>query len=88
VTPLLDLKSAAAVLGVSPDTLRHWCYAGKCPHRKIGGRIRFTEQDLAEYVESCAVGVRGVPEPRVIAGGIKPLKYYLELGRSNGVKVG
>ena len=33
--------------------------------------IRFTEDDLAEYVESCAVSVRGVPEPKVKTGPLK-----------------
>lgn len=79
--PLLDLKSAAAVLGISSCTLRRAVSAGKVPHRRIGGQIRFTEEDIAEYVESCAVGVRGVPEPKVIAGGIKPLAHYLSLAR-------
>jgi excisionase family DNA binding protein len=85
VTPLLDLKSAAAVLGISPDTLRHWCYAGKCPHRKIGGKIRFTEEDIAEYIEGSRIGVRGVPEPRVARIG--PLKW-VTLRQAQGGDVG
>ena len=74
MTPLQDLKSAAAMLGISPCTLRRAVRAGKVPHRRLGGMIRFTEDDLAEYVESCRIGVRGVPEPRVKMG---PLKWVV-----------
>jgi excisionase family DNA binding protein len=82
VSPLLDLPAAAAILGVSACTLRRAVSAGKVPHRRIGGVIRFTEEDIRQYVESCAVGVRGVPEPaKVISGGVKPLAHYLSLAR-------
>lgn len=69
--PLLDLKSAAAVLGISPCTLGRAVRAGRIAHRRIGGAIRFTEDDIAEYVERCAVGVRGVSEPKVKMGNLK-----------------
>ena len=74
MTPLLDLKSAAAVLGISPCTLRRAVRAGKVPHRRVGGVIRFTEDDLAEYIEASRVGFRGVPEPRVKMGPLKWVK--------------
>ena len=74
MTALLDLRSAAVILGLSVCTLRRAVRAGKVPHRRLGGSIRFTEDDLAEYVESCRIGVRGVPEPRVKAG---PLKWVV-----------
>ena len=69
--PLLDLRSAAAILDLSVCTLRRAVRAGRVPHRRVGGVIRFTEDDLAEYVESCRIGVRGVPEPRVKIGKLK-----------------
>ena len=74
MTPLLDLPTAAKILGLSVCTLRRAVRAGKVPHRRLGGMIRFTEEDIAEYVESCRIGVRGVPEPKAKMG---PLKWVV-----------
>ena len=71
MSPLHDLPAAAKILGLSVCTLRRAVRVGKVPHRRLGGVIRFTEDDLAEYVEACRIGVRGVPEPRVKMGPLK-----------------
>lgn len=50
----LDYAGAAEVLGISPRTLRNWVSLGRrgkrppVPHRKIGGAVRFTPQDLRD----------------------------------------
>ena len=74
MSPLHDLPTAAKILGVSSCTLRRAVKAGKVPHRRVGGVIRFTEDDLVDYIEACRIGVRGVPEPRVKVG---PLKWVV-----------
>lgn len=63
MTPLLHLTAAASLLSISVRTLRAHVSAGRVAHRRIGGAIRFTESDLAEFVEACRVDVKG-PEIR------------------------
>jgi excisionase family DNA binding protein len=38
---LVDLKAAAAHLGVSTRTLRRWVDAGRVPFRRVGRTLRF-----------------------------------------------
>jgi excisionase family DNA binding protein len=47
----LDLRGAAARLGVSPHTLRSWAvYQHKLPFLRLGGRaIRFKTSDLDAF---------------------------------------
>jgi excisionase family DNA binding protein len=48
---LLSVPEAASLLGVRPQTLYLWVSKKRIPHRKIGRLVRFTEADLAEFVE-------------------------------------
>lgn len=49
---LLSPKDAAAVLRVSPETLRRWAASGKIRHVALpSGRVRFRREDLAEVLE-------------------------------------
>ncbi len=66
MTPLLTLPAAAALLSLSPATLRRWCSTGRVAHRKVGGAIRFTEQDVEAIVRESYRGVREEREPRAI----------------------
>jgi excisionase family DNA binding protein len=52
VTPLLTIADAAAILRISPDSVRRHAKAGKIPARKQGRRFFFTESDLAAYLEA------------------------------------
>ena len=50
---LLTVADVAERLGVSKQTVYNWVYAFHLPHRRLGpsGRtIRFTEEDLEEYL--------------------------------------
>lgn len=49
--PLLTIPEAAALLGVKPQTLYLWVSLHRIPCRKIGRLVRFTEEDLEEFVE-------------------------------------
>lgn len=56
---ILDERKAASKLGVSPDTLRRERMRGNISYTKIGGRIRYLEQYLMDYLEGntrCAKG--------------------------------
>jgi len=77
VTPLrlpylMSEQQAAGALGVSVDTLQRLRKRRAIRHRRIGGRIRYTEADLALYiadqtVEPCATADTG-PERSEASG--------------------
>ncbi|GLV24172.1 helix-turn-helix domain-containing protein [Sphingobium sp. TomTYG45] len=56
---ILTERQAAAKLGVSPDTLRRERARGNISFTKIGGRVRYLERHLIDYIEgntTCATG--------------------------------
>lgn len=53
---MLDKKQAAARLGVTVHTL-DGALKGKIPRYKIGGSIRFKEEDVDAYIDSCRIEV-------------------------------
>jgi excisionase family DNA binding protein len=63
----LSVKQAAESLGLNETSVYRLCQAKKIPHRRIGaggGRIVFTPEDLAAYLESCRVPIgEATPEP-------------------------
>ena len=44
--PLLQAKEVAEMLGISVATVHNWTKAGKIPHLKIGGVIRYVYEDV------------------------------------------
>jgi excisionase family DNA binding protein len=57
---LLSVKDAAAALGLSKETVYRLIYEGRIAHRRTGGRIRFIESDLVEFVEAQKVAAAQV----------------------------
>jgi hypothetical protein len=56
----LSEEKTAKILGVKPETLATWRWAGKGPKfRKTGRRVEYTIRHIKEYQHSC---VRS-PEP-------------------------
>jgi excisionase family DNA binding protein len=52
---MLKEQEAADRLGLSVKTLRQWRWAGKGPRfKKFGSAVRYSEADLAAYIESAA----------------------------------
>ena len=50
---LTDIE-AAEFLRIQAGTLRNWRVAGKGPaYYKVGGRVRYSEADLREFIEGC-----------------------------------
>jgi excisionase family DNA binding protein len=58
MTPLLSIRDAAKLLGISESTMRSHVSCRRIAHRRIGGAIRFTEQDIQSFVEESKVDVR------------------------------
>lgn len=53
---LLTEKEAADSLGVSIDTIQRMRKRGDIAFRKIGGRFKYTAEDLREYIDNQRVG--------------------------------
>ena len=52
----LDSRQAAEQLGVAPYTIKEWRRKGVGPaYTKIGGRIYYTPQQLADYITAQTV---------------------------------
>jgi excisionase family DNA binding protein len=49
---LLTARQVAELLGFSMATIIRWWERGEIPGYRIGGRIRFREDELAEWLES------------------------------------
>jgi excisionase family DNA binding protein len=49
--PLLDIKTAARLLGVAPSTLYDWCAHRQIPYLKVGRRTLFDPEELQRWLE-------------------------------------
>lgn len=49
---LLDVRTAATRLSISPFTLRAWVRSGRVPHVRLGRLIMFEPQDLNQWIAS------------------------------------
>jgi molybdopterin-binding protein len=65
--PTFRIREAAALLGVSDDTLRRWADAGRIDARTEGGRLVVSGADLARLAEEMAAGAERPPARRVVA---------------------
>ena len=52
---LISLKDAGKTIGIHPETLRRACARGDIEFLRAGAQIRFTEEALARWLESCRV---------------------------------
>jgi excisionase family DNA binding protein len=79
--PLLSIPEAAAALGIKRTMLYDLCAQGKITYRQVGRLKKFTESDIAEYIERCKVEIdvetgRGdmTHRARVLTGPLKWVK--------------
>lgn len=47
----MTVPEAAKFIGVHEQTIYLWCRKRKIPHFKIGGALRFRENDLSKWIE-------------------------------------
>lgn len=50
IEPLLDLRRAAYLLGISVKTLRDWIHARRIEHVKVGSRVMIRPETVRQYV--------------------------------------
>jgi excisionase family DNA binding protein len=50
VPRLFSIETVAAMLEVSPKTVRRWIAAGLLPVHRLGRQIRISEPDLAAFI--------------------------------------
>lgn len=48
-SPLLSVREAASLLGISTFTLRRYCRLGEMAHYRIFGRIKFSLQQIEDF---------------------------------------
>ena len=58
LTPLVDEKVAAKILGVTPGTLSVWRCTRRypLPYTRIGRAIRYRVEDIERFIQSRTVG--------------------------------
>jgi excisionase family DNA binding protein len=56
---LLTARELADLLGFAPGTVVDWAEAGTLPAFKIGGRLRFRESEVLDWLEARRVGNGG-----------------------------
>lgn len=53
IESMLTAAELAEILGFSPGTVVDWAEAGKIPCFKVGGRLRFRESEILDWLEDC-----------------------------------
>ena len=59
---LVGIRDASHYLGLSPWTIRSWCYSGKIASHKVGSRLMVSMEELERVIHESE-------RPRIIAGG-------------------
>jgi len=49
---LLNARELAELLGFQPGTIVDWSERGELPGFRLGGRLRFRESEVADWLES------------------------------------
>lgn len=67
VPPIMNVRQAAKLLGLSPYTVREFARDGKIPAKKVGRAWRFSRDALIRWLET--------PDPYRHKPGTKPKGY-------------
>ena len=65
---LLTARELGDLLGFSAGTIVDWAEAGKVPAFKIGGRLRFRESEVLEWLEGQRADAQRRSCPRPLTG--------------------
>jgi predicted site-specific integrase-resolvase len=61
---VFNRTTAALALGISVETIDRYRKMGKLSYRQIGLRIIFTEFDILQFLEACAIPATNLPTNR------------------------
>ena len=50
---LVTVKVISEMLMVSPSTVYQWAETSSIPYYKINGALRFSEQEVLEWIKNC-----------------------------------
>ena len=64
---LLTARELAELLGFSASTVVDWSERGELPGFKVGGRLRFRESEVLEWLEQRRQGGRPSLRPEALA---------------------
>ena len=77
---LMDIKDAAAYLGVSVGTIRGWTYQRTLPYHRLGSLVRFARADLDAFVIAGRIAPTG-PAAGVVARAVETRRGTTRSGR-------
>ncbi len=69
--PLLKARDLAELLGFSAGTIIDWTEKGDLPAFKVGGRLRFRESEVLDWLEARRVNVVDAPSPVTTLKGVE-----------------
>jgi excisionase family DNA binding protein len=75
--PLLTVAEAAKILAISTSTLRGLVAARRIASRKIGGSIRFAQEDIDEFLERCKRPIRESRQAPKQYPHLRPMKTFV-----------
>ena len=55
---LYSLKGVARLFHVPVATIRRWADQGRMPYEMVGQEMRFTREDIEEYLTKCRIEAR------------------------------
>ena len=61
-TQLWNTREVAVYLNVKEATIRHWVHIGYIPHIKFRGSVRYRQETIDTWLDTCAVGMRRTPK--------------------------
>jgi excisionase family DNA binding protein len=66
-----SIKETASILGISDSTLRGMVNRKEIGHHRIGGKIQFSDEDIAEFLATTHVPRKEKGEPKLPPRPIK-----------------
>jgi len=63
MSEIYNKREAARKLKISVESINRNMKSGRLPYHKIGESVRFTENDLSTFLETCAVAGKIEREP-------------------------
>lgn len=60
MSPLLNTRQLAEIMGVTPRTIKSWVQDRRVPYVKIGRSIRFRPEEMEKHLERRTIKQRAI----------------------------